>query len=49
MYIYCADRECTSRNRPQSLEISKILILIGKSYKCPYCRGFKLILTKDKM
>ena len=47
MNIYCADEDCSSRNRKKSLEISKILILIGKSYKCPYCRGFRFILTPN--
>ena len=38
MYVYRAGKECNNRNQHQPLEISKMIISIGKSY-----------LTKDKM
>ena len=48
MKVYCADEECISRSQSKRIEISDKLILIGNSYKCMYCRGYKFILTPDK-
>jgi len=46
--IYCADKECSSKNRTNPIEITDILLLIGESFKCPYCRGYTFILCPDK-
>ena len=41
--IYCADEKCSSRDRHESINIDGMLLLIGSSYKCPYCRGSRFL------
>lgn len=42
--VLCGDDKCSSR--VDSMNVANILLLIGDSYKCPYCRGDKFILIK---
>jgi hypothetical protein len=44
--ILCANEQCSSRDRVNSISIGSDLLLIGSSYKCPYCRGDKFIIVK---
>lgn len=39
--IYCADKDCRAYMKE---DLDKKLILIGKGYHCPYCRGYRFTL-----
>ena len=44
--VYCESESCPSRT--DKMNLADILLLIGDSYKCPYCRGYKFLLIKDE-
>ena len=44
--VYCGNDSCSSRT--YKINLADILLLIGSSYKCPYCRDYKFLLIKDE-
>jgi hypothetical protein len=47
MKILCSNERCSTRDRVEKMLLNeKDLLLIGDSYKCPYCRGYNFILIK---
>lgn len=42
--VLCGKDECSSRDDKTNL--ADIFLLIGDSYKCPYCRNDKFIIIK---
>lgn len=43
--IICCNEDCGNVNTQNPKDITNILLLIGGSYKCPYCRGYKFYVT----
>ena len=43
--IICTDEECKGFNE---VDITEILVLIGGTFKCPYCRGFRFYVVPSK-
>ena len=47
--ILCNNKQCSSRNREDGgLKITNDLLLVGTSYKCPYCRGDIFIIVEEE-
>jgi len=48
MKIICANKDCPNKNSMKPVDIEPMLLLIGDSYKCPYCREYKFFLVAVK-
>ena len=44
--VYCGNDLCSART--DKINLADMLLLIGDSYKCPSCRGYKFLLIKDE-
>ena len=44
--IVCSNANCSSVNTDKPIDIEDKLLLIGGSYKCPYCREYEFHIVK---
>lgn len=48
MKILCSDENCSTRNRPEAKTLNQNdLLIIGNTYRCPYCRNGTFLLVKE--